>query len=72
MRRPGVDRTRRSQAELAALAAQVAMAAFGHAATAWFDDPKPGLRAHLERAFQRLRDLTPPAPQDPIPTSTAS
>ena len=51
------------EADLAALAAQVAMAAFGHAAKAWFDDPKPGLRAHLEHASRRLRDLAPPDPQ---------
>ena len=65
LERRGVDRA------LASLAAQVGMAAFSHAAKAWFDDPKPGLKAHLEHAFRMLQDLTPPRtcnqrrPQDP-------
>ncbi|HLI66003.1 MAG TPA: helix-turn-helix domain-containing protein [Caulobacteraceae bacterium] len=42
----------------AALAAQVGMAAFTHAAGAWFADPKPGLDAHLTRAFDALHDLS--------------
>ncbi len=44
---------------LATLAAQVGMAAFGYAAKAWFDDPGPGLDAHLRRAFEMLHDLSP-------------
>ena len=43
---------------IAALAAQVGMAAFGYAASAWFDDPTPGLAAHLTRAFDELHDLS--------------
>ena len=44
---------------LATLAAQVGMAALGHAAKAWFDDPKPGLDVHLRRAFETMRQLSP-------------
>ena len=44
---------------LATLAAQVGMAALGYAAKAWFDDPKPGLDAHLRRAFETLHQLSP-------------
>ena len=44
---------------LATLAAQVGMAALGYAAKAWFDDPKPGLYAHLRRAFDTLHQLSP-------------
>ena len=44
---------------LATLAAQVGMAAFGYAAKAWFDDPRPGLDAHLRRAFETLHYLSP-------------
>ena len=44
---------------LATLAAQVGMAALGHAAKAWFDDPGPGLDAHLRRAFATLHHLSP-------------
>ena len=44
---------------LATLAAQVGMAALGHAAKAWFEDPGPGLDAHLGRAFEALRRLLP-------------
>jgi len=43
---------------VAALAAQVGMAAFGYAATAWFHDPAPGLDAHLTRAFDALHSLS--------------
>jgi|SRR5580700_1356278 AcrR family transcriptional regulator len=42
----------------ATLAAQVGMAAFSHAAGAWFADPKLGLDAHLTRAFDALHDLS--------------
>ncbi len=44
----------------ASLAAELGMAAFSHAAKAWFDDPQPGLEAHLRCAFQTLQDLTAP------------
>ncbi len=44
---------------LATLAAQVGVAALGHAVKAWFDDPSPGLDAHLRRAFDTLRHLSP-------------
>ena len=44
---------------LATLASQVGMAAFSYAANAWFDDPTPGLDAHLKRAFAMLRQLSP-------------
>jgi AcrR family transcriptional regulator len=43
---------------LAILAAQVGMAAFRHAVSAWFDDPTPGLDAHLTRAFDQLHALS--------------
>ena len=43
---------------LAALAAQVGMAAFAYATRAWFYDPEPGLGAHLTRAFAQLKDLS--------------
>ncbi|HXQ11662.1 MAG TPA: helix-turn-helix domain-containing protein [Caulobacteraceae bacterium] len=42
----------------ATLAAQVGIAAFGYAASAWIDDPAPGLDAHLTRAFDELHDLS--------------
>ena len=45
--------------DLATLAAQVGMAALGYAAKAWFDDPRPGLDAHLRRAFDTLHHLSP-------------
>ena len=54
LERRGVDEA------LANLAAPVGMAAFSYAAKAWFDDPEPGLKAHLQRAFRTLHDLTPP------------
>ncbi len=44
---------------LATLAAQVGMAALGHAAKAWFEDPGPGLDAQLGSAFETLRRLSP-------------
>jgi AcrR family transcriptional regulator len=43
---------------LAALAAQVGMAAFSFAARAWTADPAPGLDAHLVRAFEELQNLS--------------
>ena len=46
---------------LATLAAQVGMAALGYAAKAWFDDPRPGLDAHLRRAFETLHYLSQPS-----------
>ncbi len=42
----------------ATLVAQVGMAAFTFAATAWFNDPGPGLHAHLIRAFDEVRRLS--------------
>jgi AcrR family transcriptional regulator len=52
LRRRGVE------AGAAMLAAQVGMAAFGYAANAWFEDPAPGLAAHLTHAFATLQDLS--------------
>lgn len=43
---------------LANLAAQVGMAAFRHAVSAWFDDPTLRLDAHLTHAFDQLRTLS--------------
>jgi AcrR family transcriptional regulator len=54
LRRRGVE------AGVAALAAQVGMAAFGYAVSAWFNDPTTGLDAHLARALEALRDLSSP------------
>ena len=48
---------------LATLAAQVGIAALGYAAKAWFDDPRPGLDAHLRRAFDTLHHLSPTTPE---------
>ena len=42
---------------LATLTAQVGMAALSYAAKAWFDDPGPGLDAHLTRAFDTMHQL---------------
>jgi AcrR family transcriptional regulator len=42
----------------ATLAAQVGMAAFGYAVSAWIGDPAPGLDAHLTRAFDELHALS--------------
>ena len=53
-------RGRGVEAGLAGLAAQVAMAAFSHAARAWFEDPAPGLDAHLIQAFDQLQALSLP------------
>ncbi|MGA2953613.1 MAG: TetR family transcriptional regulator [Caulobacteraceae bacterium] len=46
------------EAGVAALAAQVAMAAFGFAVSAWIEDPATGLDANLGRAFEALRALS--------------
>ncbi len=54
LERRGVD------GALATLAAQTGMAVFSYAAQAWFDDPKPGLEAHLQRAFHKIKELLPP------------
>jgi AcrR family transcriptional regulator len=45
---------------LAALAAQVGMAAFTYAVSAWFADPAGGLSANLRRAFDQLSWLAAP------------
>ncbi len=42
----------------ATLAAQVGVAAFTFAATAWFNDPGPGLHEHLTKAFDEVRRLS--------------
>jgi AcrR family transcriptional regulator len=41
----------------AVLAARTGMAAFGHAAVSWLDDPKSGLGEHLDLAFRELKAL---------------
>jgi len=47
----------------ASLAAQVGMAAVGHAVAAWFESGSTGLGAHVEQAFNELRDLSTFAPE---------
>jgi len=54
----GALRRRGVEEGVAALAAQVGMAVFGHAARTWIEDPSPGLAVHLERASQTLRGLS--------------
>ena len=49
---------------MAALAAEVGMAAFRHATKAWLDDPSTGLAACLERAFAELGRLSVPLDRD--------
>ena len=50
---------RRGVKELqATLAAQVGVAAFAFAATAWLNDPEPGLHEHLTKAFDEVRRLS--------------
>ncbi len=51
-------RSRGVEAWHAALAAQVGMAAFSHAARAWFQEPAEGLDAHLTRAFDEVQRLS--------------
>ncbi len=53
LRQRGVDR------DLAALAAQVGMAAFSYAMGGLAADPSSGLSANLERAFEQLSGLSP-------------
>jgi AcrR family transcriptional regulator len=56
LRKRGVpDRT-------ASLAAQIGMAALGHAVAAWFESESSDLGAHVERAFEELRELSTFAP----------
>lgn len=43
---------------VATLAAQVGMAAFGHAAALWFEDPQTDMETHLARAFEALQGLS--------------
>jgi len=40
------------------VAAQMGMAALGHAFACWFDDGPSNLGDHLLRAFQKVRDLS--------------
>lgn len=49
----------------ASLAAQVGIAAFGHAFGAWLDDRQSHLADQLERAFGDLRDLSETEPRPP-------
>ncbi len=42
----------------AVLAAQIGMAALGHAVVCWFDDGSSDLGDHLVRAFRKVRDLS--------------
>jgi AcrR family transcriptional regulator len=42
----------------ASLAAQVGMAALGHAVAAWFGNESTDLGTHVEQAFNELRDLS--------------
>ena len=44
-------------APLAVLAAQTGMAAFRYAVASWFTDSTGGLKAHLDRAFDKLDGL---------------
>lgn len=46
----------------ASLAAQVGMAAFGHAVAAWFEGKSTDLGPYVEQAFKELRDLSSFAP----------
>jgi len=43
---------------VAMLAAQMGMAALGHAVACWFDDGSSDLDDHLAQAFQKVRDLS--------------
>ncbi len=52
LRRRGVED------RLAVLAARTGMAAFSHAAQAWFEAPSPGLDSYLDQAFSALRGLS--------------
>ncbi|WP_246731804.1 TetR/AcrR family transcriptional regulator [Methylocapsa sp. S129] len=46
----------------AMLAAQMGMAALGHAVACWFDDGSSGLGDHLAQAFRKVRDLSASSP----------
>lgn len=46
----------------ASLAAQVGMAAFGHAVAAWLESKSTDLSVYVEQAFKELRDLSSFAP----------
>jgi hypothetical protein len=43
---------------VAMLAAQMGMAALGHAVACWFDDGSSDLGGHLVQAFHKMRDLS--------------
>src|SRR5579871_4690758 len=47
---------------IATLAANIGMAAFDQAATAWFTTPGTSLATHLDQAFAALRALAKPLP----------
>lgn len=51
------------EAKLAALAAQVGMAAFSYASRAWFEDPGQTFDLHLARAFTALGAMSATGPQ---------
>jgi AcrR family transcriptional regulator len=53
-----VLRRRGVEGRLATLAAEVGMAAFGHAYASWLEDGSVGFSAHLDRAFKQVRHLT--------------
>jgi AcrR family transcriptional regulator len=46
----------------ATLAAQMGMAALGHAVASWFDDGSSDLDDHLVQAFRKVRDLSASSP----------
>jgi AcrR family transcriptional regulator len=56
-------RERGVPARLATLAAQMGMAAMGHAVACWFDDGASDLDAQIALAFQKVRDLSASAPE---------
>ena len=53
-------RERRVPDHEAMLAAQMGMAALGHAVACWFDDGSSNLGDHLVQAFRKVRDLSAP------------
>jgi AcrR family transcriptional regulator len=54
-------RARGVPAHAATLAAQMGMAALGHAVACWFDDGSSDLDDHLVQAFRKVRDLSAPS-----------